>query len=996
MDKTIPLTAISLILIVSALSQAATYGGGNGTLSEPYQIWTAGQMNSIGANPGDWTKNFKLMADIDMSVYTGTQYRIIGNAATKFTGTFNGNGYVIRNLTYTTPLAVDYVGLFGWIEDAFIQNLGIRNISMSSTGKNIGGLAGRNYRSTVTACYTTGSVTGTQYVGGLVGFNYEAALVSCYSACLTSGGSYIGGLVGRLYNGSISACYATGAATADSYVGGLIGRNYQGKVRCCYAAGKLYAAFSYGGICGDATIGGGYEDTGNIWNTETSQTAFSVMGTGKTTLQMKTVSTYIEAGWDFNPSDGDPAEWWMPNNHFPHLPWEVFYGGGSGTVANPYQIKTPEHMNTIGATPDDWASHFKLMENIDMSAYTGTQYNIIGNSTTPFTGTFDGNKHIISSLTFTTAEAVDHAGLFGWVENAVIRDLGLDNITIASGGSNIGGLVGHINNSGTIAACYMIGSVSGSNNVGGLVGLYDSGSITTGYAAGSVSGSNDVGGLVGHQTAGTITACYATALVSGTGTVGGLVGFSTGTSESCFWDIQTSGQLLSAGGSGKAADQMKTQSTYTDAGWDFTSADGDLADWWMPVNNYPRLPWELTYGGGRGTAEDPYQIWTAEQLNTIGLSSTDLAKHFKLMADIDMAAYTGSLYNIIGSSSAAFTGIFDGNGYCISSLTIDDPSRSNVGLFGATGPGSRIHNLHLANISVSGSSSVGGIVGFNHGGTITACHAEGLVTGEHNVGIVAGLNDSGHITDSSARGSAGGFGHIGGLLGINKSGWVDACYAAGSVMGANAIGGLTGANYSGTIRNCYTISSVTGSNNFIGGLTGYNNKATLADCYSTGPISQTGLQVGGLIGWNSLDSTVTACFWDTQTSGMTNSVGGGSFGGIAGKTTSEMQQSSTFMNAGWDFIHESDNGTNDLWQMRCEGSGYPRLNWQILLTADLTCPDGITLEDLMVFAARWLTSSCTPDNAYCDVADLNQSGTVDLADWDILSIQWLLESNIGQ
>jgi hypothetical protein len=995
MDKSIPLTAMCLAVLLSTISQAATYGGGNGTLSEPYQIWTAGQMNTIGANPADWTKNFKLMADIDMSAYTGTQYKIIGNATAKFTGTFDGNGYVIRNLTYSTALAVDYVGLFGWIEGAVIQNLGIKNSSFSSGGRNIGGLAGRSYRGTITACYTTGSISGFQYVGGLVGYNYESSLTSCYSASVTSGDSYIGGLVGRQYTGAISACYAAGAVTGSSYVGGLIGRNYQGKVICCYATGKLSADFSSGGLCGDATLGGGYEDTGNIWNTQTSGTTASAMGTGKTTTQMKTLATFVSVGWDFTPSDGDPADWWLPNNHFPRLPWEIFYGGGSGTVANPYQIRTPEHMNTIGATPEDWASCFKLMENIDMAAYAGSQYNIIGNSTTPFTGTFDGNKHIISGLTFTTTAAVDNIGLFGRIENAVIRDLGLENVAIASGGKHVGGLVGHLA-SGTVTACYVTGSVAGINRVGGLVGLHDSGSITIGYAAGSVSGINNVGGLVGHLNSGSILACYATAIVSGISSVGGLAGFSNGIIESCFWDIQTSGLAFSAGGTGKTTAQMKIQSTYTDAGWDFTSADGDLADWWMPVDNYPRLPWELTYGGGRGTLEDPYQIWTAEQLNTIGLNPADFVKAFKLMADIDMAAYTGSQYNIIGSAAAMFTGTFDGNGYRISSLTIAAASKSNVGLFGILGAGSRIYNLHIDNTNITGSNSVGSIAGYNEGGTLLACHAEGFVSGAYNVGILAGFNDSGIITDCSARGSVSGTGHVGGLVGRNKSGLVEACYATGSVSGTNAIGGLAGASYSGTIRNCYAAGSVSGTNSFIGGLTGYNSKGILNACYSAGPVGQTGIQVGGLIGWNSLDSTATACFWDTQTSGIATAVGGGSASSIAGKTTADMQQSSTFINAGWDFIRESNNGTRDHWRLRCDSSAYPQLNWQPLPAADLTCPDGITIEDLIYYAGRWLNSNCTPDNFYCDGADLNQSGSVDLTDWNLFTTQWLLESSIGQ
>lgn len=969
MDKTIPLVAISLIVMLCAVSQGATYGGGNGTLSEPYQIWTAGQMSTIGANPSDWARNFKLMADIDMTAYTGTQYRIIGNATTKFTGTFDGNGYAIRNLTYSTSLAVDYVGIFGWIEGAVIQNLGVKNSSFSSGGKNVGGLAGRNYRSTVNACYSTGSVSGVWYVGGLVGYSYEGTITSCYSTSVTSGDSYIGGLVGRLYTGTISASYATGATSGNSYVGGLIGRNYQGKVICCYATGKVSAVFTYGGFCGDATTGGGYQDTGNLWNTETTGTTASVMGTGKTTLQMKSQATFVSAGWDFNPSDGDPVDWWLPNNHFPHLPWEVFYGGGNGTVANPYQIRIPEHMNTIGVTPEDWTSNFVLMENIDMSAYTGTQYNIIGNSTTKFTGTFDGNKHIISGLTFTTAAAVDHVGLFGWIENAVIRNLGLENVTITSGGSNVGGLVGHNYSSGTIAACYVTGSVTGANNVGGLVGLHYSGSITTSYAAGFVTGSSDVGGVVGHHDSGTLTACYATAFVSGSSDVGGLAGFSSGTIESCFWDTQTSGQSVSAGGTGKTTAQMKIQSTYSEAGWDFTSADGDLADWWMPVDNYPRLPWELTYGGGRGTIDDPYQIWAAEHLNTIGLNPADFAKYFKLMADIDMAAYTGSQYNIIGSSSAMFTGTFDGNGYCISNLTIVADSKSNVGLFGYVGTGGQIRNLRVDNVNIVSAYNVGGLVGWNDSGTVTTCSCSGVVRG---------------------------IGHVGGLIGRNKAGVVSACFASGSVSGTSAIGGLTGANYSGSIQNCYAFSTVAGTSSFMGGLTGYNNIGILTACYATGAVSPTGARVGGLVGWNSTDSTVTACFWDTQASGITNAVGGGSVGGITGKTTADMQRLSTFTGAGWDFVGESDNGTVDFWRLRCEGLGYPQLNWQKLAAADWVCPDGVTIEDLIYLTDRWLRNDCTPDNHYCHGADLNQSGGVDLSDWQIFSPQWLFEGNPGQ
>ena len=72
------------------------------------------------------------------------------------------------------------------------------------------------------------------------------------------------------------------------------------------------------------------------------------------------------------------------------------YGGGSGAAHDPYLIYTAEQMNTIGAEPNDWDKHFKLIADIDLSAYTGTSFNIIGiDWNKPFTGVFDGNGHTI-------------------------------------------------------------------------------------------------------------------------------------------------------------------------------------------------------------------------------------------------------------------------------------------------------------------------------------------------------------------------------------------------------------------------------------------------------------------------------------------------------------------------------------------------------------------------------------------------------------------------
>ncbi|MEN6307715.1 MAG: GLUG motif-containing protein [Anaerohalosphaeraceae bacterium] len=986
--------AVALLVFSTSSLQAATYGGGGGTAVNPYQIWTPGQLNTIGANSGDWTKHFILMADIDMSAYTGSQYRIIGNATTKFTGSFDGNGYVIKNLTYTTGNALDYVGLFGWIESATIQNLGVESVSISSGGKNVGSLVGRNYKGLIIACYATGSVSGNQFVGGLAGYNYEGSITSCYAASSVSGDSYLGGLVGRHYTGSINACYATGAVTGNSYVGGLIGRNYQGKVICCYSTGKPSGSSSTGGLCGEATVGGKYEDTGNFWDTVTSETLSSVMGTGKITAQMKVLSTFLSAGWDFVVSDGDPIDWWLPNNHYPRLSWEVFYGGGSGAPGNPYQIWTADQMNTIGANPVDWASHFKLMVDIDMSIYTGTQYRMIGNSATPFTGSFDGNRHVISNLTYTTANAIDHVGVFGFIENAVIQNLGIENISFSAKGSRIGGLVGE--NAGTLTACYVTGSIDGTAenaSIGGLAGL-NRGVIAGCYMTGSVSGTltSYIGGLVGsNHSSSPVADCYASALLGGEGPVGGLAGYNAPGSAitACFWDTQVSGQMTSAGGTGKTTVEMKTQETFIQAGWDFLGTDNSRTDWAMPAKSYPRISWEFPYGEGDGTAEYPYQIWTAEQMNTIGANSADWSSHFKLMADIDMSVYTGTQYRIIGNATTRFTGTFDGNGHVIRNLSYTTgASVDYIGLFGW------IENAAICNLNIEGTSlsssgkNIGGLAGRSSAGSITACHAAGLVSGTQYVGGLVGWSESTRLSACSCSGTVSGTGHIGGLVGRTDSGVSTACCSVGVVHGTNAVGGLVGGNYQGTLLDCYTTASVDGTGNYLGGMTGYNNKGTLASCYAAGSMGQAGTYVGGLIGWNSAGSPITACFWDTEVSGKSSGSGGGPSSGIEGKTTVQMQTFSTFTAAGWDFANETANGFDDFWRLCSEGTTYPRLNWQSH-RGDYACPDGVYVEDLTAGLYWWLGTDCSAANNYCGGSDLDYSGAVDLQDYVVFSAGWL-------
>ena len=149
-----------------------------------------------------------------------------------------------------------------------------------------------------------------------------------------------------------------------------------------------------------------------------------------------------------------------------------------------------------------------------------------------------------------------------------------------TGDYRIGGLVG-LNYRSEIRRCYSTANVSGQDKIGGLVGNNgNDAKIYNCYSSGEVSGLNFVGGLVGdfgcdHCEDATITNCHSVSSVSGAGYVGGLVG--DGPSErvtNSFWDVNSSGEPNSAGGTGKATAEMQTESTFTDAGWDFVEVWG--------------------------------------------------------------------------------------------------------------------------------------------------------------------------------------------------------------------------------------------------------------------------------------------------------------------------------------------------------------------------------------------------------------------------------------
>ncbi len=1007
-----------------ASTNSQAFSGGDGTAGNPYQVSTRLHLEAVKNFPA---AHYILLDDIDLQAAAYTQAII-----PSFTGTFDGRGFMVKSLTINGG-SNDYVGLFGQVGSGGV----VKNLAVG------------------------GNISGRSYVGGLAGKNSSGSIKGCYfSGAVTGSTSYTGGLAGQNSGGSITDCFAMGSVTGSSYVGGLTGYN-TGTIRICYSTASVVGSSSVGGLSGYGTAS---LTINSFWDTQTSGRGTSAGGTGKTTVQMQTMSTFADAGWFIADFDGIDADWIMAveGASYPQLIRFAYRAGngitplaGDGTPGNPYKIGTAADMVSLTEYGSIWHKHIILTSDLDMS---GLFVRPIGNSAVRFTGTFDGQGFVIRNLTINLPNK-DNVGLFGCLgDGGEITGLTIENIDIY-GMKFVGGLVGY-NSKGLISNCDIAGYVEGGSSsfVGGLVGMSLGGEISNCRSSADVSGQGGaIGGLVGGNSAGSIISnssasgwainsdtdnsgtytgglvgcnsfgeiiqCSASGILlaicksSNEIVIGGLVGENSGTvtksyaksdvhivstsslsaissgglfglnnrgtAESCyssgnvyssigldavtfsggvlglnfeglarncyssgavvsnesndtvggfaglnlagkiygcFWDAVTSGRATSAGGKGLTTSQMKTMRTFQNANWQGKGWNMDDG------HDYPRLDWEGVYGepigtecpitlNGSGTPQDPYQIWTVDDFMLWNQYASVLGMHTILMADLDLYAIAA---DPIGAY-APFTGTFDGNGHVIKNITIAEPTNSYVGFFAYVGEGGVIKDLGIAKACITGSDYVGGLVGYNDGGEISRC----FITGN-----VEAIGDY--------------------------------------------LGGLVGENCSGAITNSYSNMTVVGSCFYNGGFVGQNSGKTIDDpgiitnCYSTGAVIASENK-GGFVGYNTGYCEIKNSFWDTQRSGQTAGV---VTSGLTGKTTAQMQSSSTFTAAGWNYAL--------VWKQLA--GTYPILQWQTF-AADLNADGVIDAGDILILAENWL------EHGHGLQADINDDGAVDLLDYAMFAQQ---------
>ena len=914
---------------------------------------------SIGTDSGDAYYN------------SGNGWEPIGTNSAKWSATFKGNGYTIKNL-FINRTSSTRNGLFGEDDSSSkIESLGVTNANV--TGHQYTGILVGNADGDIVACYTTGSVTSSRTSsGGLAGYlGNNGSITSSYSTASVSGGPETGGLLGFQFgnNSSVTDSYATGAVSGTgTNVGGLIGgKSLSGSLTTSYYDNQTTTrTTSPGGGSGQSTSNlktpTGYTGIYSTWNANIDGVAGNDDPWDFGTSSQYPVLKYgghsrVAQGWAVIDYDLDNDNYIDISGHaqLNAVRYDLNGDGNPESGRTAWRTAFPSAAADAGCAAT--CTGYELTGNIDIDtngdglhssadAYwnSGAGWESIGTDNPRadnFQGDFKGNGYEVQNL-FINRSTGTYQGLFGGISSTSrIESLGVTGASV-SASSYVGALTAA--SRGEIVACWSTGSVTSANETaGGLVGWTLS-SITSSYSTASVTGEQHVGGLLGAaQGSVTVTNSYATGTVtretgSAHTTIGGLIGSGASASATAsYYDTQTTGCVsggtagctTSAGGTGvtgQTTSALQTPVGYTgiystwDVNLDGVTGNDDPWDFGT-ASQYPTLK----YGKPTDYDEDNdgyIDITSHAQLNVVrhdldgngdpasgGATAYDTAfpnrddsagarmgcpsgtcTGYELLADLNFdsdndgdvdandhgGAYwdSGAGWTPIGTSASRYTGDFKGNGFTIQNLFI---SRSGAGdyqgLFGATASTARIETLGVTNANI---------------------------TAKDYVGVLAG--------------------HI--------NGEVVACFTTGAITAGNFVGGLVGyMGASGTtpsIHSSYSYASITANFNK-GGLVGRINLGSITNSYSTGNVPGT-LSVGGLVGTvtgsNAASISVTASYWDTQTSGQGSSIRG------TGQTTTALKTPTgyTGIYSTWNANIDGNAGNDNPWDFGT-ASQYPVLRY---------------------------------------------------------------------
>ena len=313
---------------------------------------------------------------------------------------------------------------------------------------------------------------------------------------------------------------------------------------------------------------------------------------------------------------------------------------------------------------------------------------------------------------------------------------------------------------------------------------------------------------------------------------------------------------------------------------------------------------------GNGTAENPYQISSADELywfaglvngdasvctgdvtqktDACAVLTNNITVNSNLLSSLNI--WEGEVLNSwmftswtpIGKDGNEYIGTFDGDGKTVSGLFLNNSNADYVGLFGLIGIGGTVKNVGVVDSYFKANYRVGGLCGENYCGTISNCYNTGTVSCKVSTGLEV---------------------YIGGVCGINFCGTITNCHNTGAVSGEYQgnddtkmvfAGGVCGENMDGTIVNCYNTGTVKGKTTispgiYVGGVCAYSDGSIgISNCYNTGNVTgesarEAGyVKVGGVCASNG--ASISNCYSTGTVEGIAPEYGTVFSGGLCGET----------------------------------------------------------------------------------------------------------------
>lgn len=531
------------------------------------------------------------------------------------------------------------------------------------------------------------------------------------------------------------------------------------------------------------------------------------------------------------------------------------YGGGSGTLSDPYLIKTPEQLAKLAYAinveyVNNYANiHFRLENDIDLGGEKGKRWTPIGFKGRTFDGIFDGNSKTIHNCNINIKDGNDVAvGLFGSIgfSAGIIKNLTLGgtSMVVCSGTSlKVGSIVGYFSNpSGSVTNCKsaayvyvdganaLVGGIIGGNswggqevlsctfsgnvtsistNAGGIVGGSDNLNITNCTNHGNVNAAINAGGITGMlSTTSTIKGCKNTGNIksvnNASGGIIGILGINV-TVENCFNSGIISGPC--AGGvvganpgtfDGNPRIKLSGNTGRVAGDWAGGGIVGKLGDYVDTGYTYGYTPSVNSYISG---------CWNSGEVSggySGGIAAVAIGK-------IDKCFNFGRIFNgDRGFSCGGIAGRLDGVNY-ISGYV---PAKAGIASYDLNGNGKIEYNEDgtgqpQATESTPNPVMNAGTSGY-YGGSITNCYNAGTVSGPQSGGIAAAFRGLIKKCYNSGRVDELGGDWIGGVIAawnnfkyhdasiaVNSlDGKIEECYWDGQMFTAlTAANGINGKNY---------------------------------------------------------------------------------------------------------------------------------------------------------------------------------------------------------